>query len=956
MPGQTAGQSLPKLRAILSAVGVAGLVLVANEGGWVKPLQNSLEDFRFWASPRPASDSLVIVQIDPAGISHIGPWPWARGVHAEIIDKLRSMGASDIALDIDFSSPSQPQEDEQLTAALRRAGGTVILPAFKQATFAADGTNAAVASLPIPELAAHSWTASVNVLADADGKVRRIAASDSIGQQTIPALAVMLAGLASEEQSFRIDYGIDPSTFDRMSVSDLLQDKVATHRIKNKKVIVGATAIELRDYLLVPVHGFISGAMFHALAAETLLQNRAPSAPGFNVIAACLALATLLGSSLLARKGWLWTLGAILGAAAAVESLALGLYSLKAVLIDTASIQCLLIGVGLVALVQEIDIGKLNLWLARTEARNLRAVLSQVVTDNFDGIIVADIDGNIEASSAQAAAILALPPHALQAGNLVYETLPEELSKTFAERIEQFRRGRSGDVQPAEFVYNHDGAVRILEYVVTPSRLKSEGGVWRRQLVDRYVACLTFRDITEQRRLEQETFRLARYSQLTGLPNRNLLEERLRRLQQSDGEHARAAVMLLDIDRFRSINRTLGHDYGDMLLRAVASRITSLSGEVKFAAHLGGDDFAVLIDGWSTREELSEITHLLLFAMSQPYTIDMRQLHVSFSAGVFISSSSTRSPIEALMMADNALLAAKQCGGGSCKFHEEAITAKLADRQAIEIDLWPALDKQQFSVSYQPQVNLETNAIVGAEALLRWNHPTRGTISPAEFIPIAEVTGMILPIGRWVLERACRDAAGWPGGCKVAVNLSNLQLTSGDLIGDLKKTLTETDLASERLELEITESVFMQDAPQVIQLMYELKRNGIDLSIDDFGTGYSSLSYLSSFPFNKIKIDKSFVAKLDMSETSRAIVRTIISLAQRIGAGVIAEGVETLEQARILQLLGCRWGQGYYYGRALSADDFHQTLLQNPPGDPSRGASSPAMIPRANAAGNALSG
>jgi diguanylate cyclase (GGDEF)-like protein len=917
-------ERLAALRALLWAIAIAGLALACHGRGWLTPLQYVLEDSRFATSKRSTTGSLVVVQIDPPSISHYGPWPWPRGVHAQIVDELVALGATDIALDIDFSSPSEPQEDEKLAAALRRAGGNVILPAFKQATFATDGAHATIANLPIEILAQDSWPASVNVLADADGKVRRIASFDKIGEQTVPALGVLLAGFPYDQKSFRIDYGIDPSTIDHLSVADLLQHKIEPDRIRGKKVVIGATALELRDYVLVPVHGFISGPLLHAIAAETLLQKRLLRSPDNSWIIASMIVGAILGGVLLARKSWLWTLGSMLGTGALVEIVALWAYEFRSVLVDTSGIQFLFCGISLAALVQEIDLAKINLWLARTETRNLRAVLGRVVTDNFDGIVIADESGVIEASSARAAEILELPTEALAAGKQIRGHVPPELIAAMSDAIEQHRRGTFAAWSPAECILKKASAIRVLEYVVTPSRLESKGAVWRRGLVDQYVACLTFRDITEQRRLEQETFRLARYSELTNLPNRNALHEKLRQPQATP-----LAVMVVDIDRFRSINTTLGHDYGDSLLRAVANRISSCSAEVKFAAHLGGDDFAVLIGDWTTGEELTEIANLFIFAMSQPYAIEMRQLHVSFSAGLFICPAGMSNPIAAVMRADNALLAAKRSGGDTCKFYDEAVTAGVAYHQSLELDLWAALDEGQFNVLYQPQVNLFTNEMIGAEALLRWEHPTRGPISPAEFIPLAELTGMIVPLGRWVLDRACKDAAPWPKGCKIAVNLSARQLSGGgNLINDIDKVLASSGLASERLELEVTEGVFMQSAAHIVEAMSALQRRGISLSLDDFGMGYSSLSYLSNFPFNKLKIDKSFIAEIDRSETSRAIVKTIISLAQRINVSVIAEGVETLEQVKILQLLGCREGQGFYYSRPQTAQTVAQMLSQ----------------------------
>lgn len=926
MTKPTSEEWLAIARGLLSAITVASFVLICQLGGWLKPLQFVLEDLRFSASPRAASDSLVIVQIDPASISYVGRWPWPRGVHAQVIDKLIALRAKDIAIDIDFSSPSTPSEDTKLAEALRRAGGNVILPAFKQATFASNGMNSTVAKLPIGLFAEQSWIANVNVLSDADGKVREMTPSDTVDGQTIPALAVMLGGFSFNEKRFRIDYGIDPSTIDRVSVAELLQNKVAADRISNKKVIVGATAIELRDYVLVPVHGFISGPLFHAVATETLLQNRILHDPGLYLSLAFLAAAAVLGGALLARRKLLSAISVLLTAAAAVEATALFLYSRDALLIDTSGIQCLFVGFGLIALLQEIDLSKINLGLVMTEARNLRAVLAQVVTDNFDGIIIVDEAGLIEASSERAGEILNVPRRNLEVGRHIENCLPIEFRHALEEAIDQFRQGAWRGLPPAECLLTSANGVRVLEYVVTPSRLQRRVAAWRRHVVDRHVACLTFRDITEQRQLEQETFRLARYSELTGLPNRHSLYEKVNELLRKGNDPL--AIMVLDVDRFRTINTTLGHKYGDTLLQAVANRLTSLSGEVRMAAHLGADDFALILGGWTRSEELSEIANLIIFAMSQPYSIGMRQLHLSLSAGVFVFTERTESPLEAAMMADNALLAAKQSGGGTCKFHQEEITAKVAHRQAIEIDLWLALEKKQFEVLYQPQVDLFANRIIGAEALLRWNHPSRGQIPPSEFIPIAEVTGMIIPLGRWALQKACCDAAAWRPDCKVAVNLSVQQLLSGNLISDVEDALQISGLSREQLELEVTEGVFIHDTHQAIDAMQRLRHHGIKVSLDDFGTGYSSLSYLSSFPFNRLKIDKSFVSMLHESATARAIVTTIVTMAQRIKIGVIAEGIETAEQVRILRLLGCREGQGFYYGEPQAAERFALALLQ----------------------------
>lgn len=915
------------LRGWFSAVTLAALVFLTSQADVFAPIRHGLEDLRFDIFRRSATDSILLVQIDSPSIEKLGTWPWRRSIHAAIVDKLVALGARDIALDVDFSSPSVPSEDAKLADALARAGNGIILPAFKQAVSRTGGSTSISTSLPIPSLAAHSWIAGINVVADKDGRVRHMPVAEHIGDQDIPALSVMLAGLPSGQRDIMIDYGIDPSTIDQMSVADLLDGKIDPQRVRGRKVIVGANALELRDYVLVPVYGYISGSMFHALATETLLQHHLLKPGGQSMTAVLLALGILAGGALLSRRGWLSTLATLGAISLSAEFFGLVLYKSHDILVDTSGLQVLIAGYCIVAILQEIDFNKINLWLARAEARNLKSVLSQVVTDNFDGIVVADENGIIEASSQHAAAILCLPPDSLNPGRQIADHLPGEFSSAVANAIKLYRANSWIRQRPRELVHPMVGnTARILEYVVTPSLLKVKSDGWRRQLVNRYVACLTYRDKTEERHLEQETFRLAHFSELTNLPNRNSLQEKLSPLLPPLAASPGVALMVLDIDRLQSINTTLGHDFGDLLIQTVAARLAGLSANIDYVAHLGGDDFAVLLTGWSTRQEVAEIAELLLVAMSQPYGIDIRRVQLSFSAGVVVCGLQVSDPVGALIMADNALLIAKQAGGGICKFHEEVVAAKVAHRQSLEIDLWTALDKRQFSLHYQPQFDLGSGEIVGAEALLRWDHPVRGPIPPGEFIPLAEVTGLISPLGNWVLEKACADATTWPEPITVAVNLSARQFPRNPLAMHVKRALERTGLPASRLELEVTESVFMHDVDRARSTMQELQQMGISLSLDDFGTGYSSLSYVSTFPFNKLKIDRSFIATLNENETARGIVKTILSLAQHIKMRVIAEGIETKEQMNALRALGCREGQGYLLGEPQTTEQFANLL------------------------------
>jgi diguanylate cyclase (GGDEF)-like protein len=917
-------EGLARFRAIACAAALLSLVGAAHAFGALDSIRYLLEDIRFTAS-RQASDSILIVQIDSRSIAEMGAWPWPRATHARLLDALTASGVQDIALDIDLSSPSSPADDAKLARALQRAAGNVILPAFKQAA-PANGASAIVQNLPIPLFAEHAWIASVNVRADRDGKVREIAAADVLKGEVVPTLAVMLAGHASTSQDLRIDYGISPANIDRVSAADVINNKIAPDRIQGKKVIIGATAVELRDFVLVPRYGFISGPVFHAIAAETLLQDRSLRSPGAATMIGLLCAIGLLSAGLLGRNNWLSTIAWVGAGSAAIEIAAVLLYVHLAYQIDTSALQCMLWGTGILSLLGEIDLSRIRILLARLEAGNLRSILAQVINDNSHGIIIVDENGTIEVSSAQAAALLGLGT--LTVGQDIRQCLPIDLSSAVMDALCSFRDGQVVKQRPTECVLTAGGSIRILEYLITPSRVRRRKSALGKKLIERHVACLMFRDITEQRQLEQETFRLAHFDQLTGLPNRNALENRLSAHLRSEETAKNLAVMLLDIDRFRSINQTLGHDYGDMLLRAVATRLSSVVANIKFAAHLGGDDFALLIGDGATREEFAEIANLIVIALNQPYTIDRRQLHISFSAGAYICSPRTTDALEAVMLADNALLAAKQSGGGICAFHDEATATRLAKRQELELELWNALDQRQFTLVYQPQVMMTTGRIIGVEGLLRWNHPVRGLMSPADFIPIAEVTGLILPLGRFALEQACRDAAQWSLPCKVAVNLSVLQFSRADLLGEVESALAQSGLPATQLELEVTEGALLQDTAHAARIMHALEALGITFSIDDFGTGYSSLVYLARLPFHRLKLDSSFVAKLESGEKERAIVATVAALARQMNLELIAEGVENMEQASILRLLGYRVAQGYWFGRPQTSSQLEQLLRE----------------------------
>ncbi len=429
-------------------------------------------------------------------------------------------------------------------------------------------------------------------------------------------------------------------------------------------------------------------------------------------------------------------------------------------------------------------------------------------------------------------------------------------------------------------------------------------------------------DLTEQRKSEADAARLALYDGLTELPNRTMMRKTLENLLHADqSRQANCALFMLDLDRFKNVNDTLGHPVGDALLKQVSQRLARVVGASGQVGRIGGDEFMVLIPEVVDRLQLTQLSESIVSRLSLPYTIDDCSVQIGATIGIALSPLDGDNSDELTRNADLALYAAKAAGKGVHRFYQPEMHAIADDRRFIENDLRDVLTTNQLSVVYQPVVNAQSEAIIGFEALLRWNHPTRGWVPPSEFIPIAEEIGLISRIGDWVVRTACAEAASWPDHLRIAVNLSPLQFASPGLSATIISALADSGISPDRLEIEITEGVFLNESPETERIFARLSSIGVRIVLDDFGTGYASLGYLKRVPFSKIKIDQSFVRGA-ASEGSRnmAIIRAIVGLAESLDMETVAEGVETLEEIEFIRTLGCTQIQGYIFGQPIDAD------------------------------------
>ncbi|MET0531030.1 MAG: EAL domain-containing protein [Microvirga sp.] len=436
----------------------------------------------------------------------------------------------------------------------------------------------------------------------------------------------------------------------------------------------------------------------------------------------------------------------------------------------------------------------------------------------------------------------------------------------------------------------------------------------------------TYEDITERRQAESQIAYMAHHDALTDLANRVLFREQLdHALVEAQRQKLLVGVLCLDLDRFKDVNDSLGHETGDTLLQAVAARLRSCIRSQDVVARLGGDEFAILQIA-SDPQECAMLATRICEAIGMPYDLDGQEIVIGTSIGIALASDDNPSPDHLLKQADLALYRAKAEGRGTYRFFEPEMDAELQARRALEMDLRKALPNKEFELFFQPQINIRANEISGFEALLRWRHPERGLVPPGEFIPVAEDIGLIVSVGDWVLEQACMAAMHWPKNIKVAVNLSPVQFRNRTLVQSVGRALARSGLAPERVELEITESVLLQDNDVTIATLHQLRRLGVRIAMDDFGTGYSSLSYLRSFPFDKIKIDQSFVREMSSRADCLAIVRSIAGLGASLGMTTVAEGVETEDQFLQISAAGCTEVQGYYFGRPKPAHELSHSL------------------------------
>ncbi len=889
------GSGLTRFTASVMAGLVFSLTILGlDRCGLSRPLD-------FWLYDRVAErmagappGDVVLVAIDEASLMEIGRWPWPRRVHAELIRRLAARGASAIGVDVIFAEADEADAaGDLLLASAIASAGNVVLPVHSE-----DIGGLRVERGPLPLFAAAvAGLGHVRLIPDGDGQLRRF----SLMEAERPSLPVAMLALAGHRLPEAAEVLLPlPRGVDRVrsiSARDILRGGMPRDLAGNL-VLVGITAAGLAPRMRWPNEPEMSAAEVQAAALATLRQGRVL----YEVGEPWRSLALFaLGICIGIMAGRLRTGRALLGAAlvpAVVMPLLLLIVGHR------------LLPLGTPALASAIVVGAWQVarWVGeRRSLQSHRARAEIALRSIADAVVTTDASGRLDSLNPAAERLLGIPRD-----KLLGQPIEEAVRLLDGEEPAAVSNLLGGRQWSANFTLI-DLAGRHREVKVTAAPMN------RGRL--RTGTVLALSDVTVERQLMREASHRASHDVLTGLPNRSLLLDRLdRALARAKRERRQGAVVMLDLDRFKSVNDALGHAAGDILLQAVAQRLLAAKRDTDTLSRLGGDEFVLMLEGVQHEADALAAAERYRGMLRSPFEADGHALHVTASFGIAMFPRDGIDPDQLLKNADSAMYRAKRALPGSIVFFTDEMNVKAMERLALDRELRQAVDGGEFELHYQPLLAIDHRRLAGVECLIRWRHPTRGLLGPASFVPLAEETGLICEIGRQVLAGSCRQLAHWVAHqptLRLSVNLSVVQLKADDgLVRFIAETMRSLGLDSRHLELEVTESLFLD--PGLAQLsvrIRELTEAGIKLSIDDFGTGYSSLAYLRSFPFDRIKIDRSFVQEVEIDQRAGAIVRSIIGLGHSLGKPITAEGVETEAQLRFLAAERCDEAQGFLLGR-----------------------------------------
>jgi diguanylate cyclase (GGDEF)-like protein/PAS domain S-box-containing protein len=894
-----------KIRRQLILGAIGGIVAVIYLTGALDFVERHLHDFRNGIFSRDASGEIVLVTVDRQSLERLPGWPWPRAYYATVIERLIDAGVTKIAVAIDFSAPADVHNDRRLATVLAHAGpDRVALPVFRQL---GDGDEVEHVVQPLLLFRQHSALASADLWPDQDGLVRSFDAYQNVAGALIPTMPEWLLGEPENQAGNLIDFSIEPDTIPRISFVDVLEGTFDLTQVAGKRVLIGATAVELGDEVSVPRHRLLPGTVLQAVVAETLVQQRVIRTVAGWPVAVLGALMALAVGWLLCRLEWRQGTALVIAAVTLVIGAGVALQLAAAISLHTSPI---LLNILLAALAGQLDRQVSTILAQRLALRRKDALMGRLVDNVFDGIVAFDDRGKV----------------------LSWNRAAEHM---FADSIEQIKGRPLGALLPLlEHGYAVDGTCAPRELLAQRSdgsRFPVEVAVSATDMGGVRMGIAVVRDITK-RKADEELARQALHDSLTGLPNRAYLFNRIGEMTL-DVERSREpfALLMVDLDGFKQINDRFGHRAGDLLLRELAPRLQEPLRRGDVVARLGGDEFAILLSPPTDASAAFAIAGRINHYLRQPLLIEGRCFRLSASIGIALHPQHGCKAGQLLHRADAAMYTAKR-DRLVLALYDPDCEAAMGNDVVLRDELDRAIKQGNLVLHYQAKVDARTLRLVGLEALVRWQHPEYGLLPPDKFIPLAESTDLIRPLTDWVLNAAARQQRLWferGYDLVVAVNLSAKSIRDPQLANRFRAVCQRWGVPPHRMMFEITESSVISDPKWASRVLKRLAKIDCKISLDDFGTGYSSLVHLQTLPISELKIDRSFVAAMSTDQNASTIVRTIVNLAHALGMQVVAEGVEDRATFTRLTVIGCDQIQGYLFGRPRAADDLETSLLES---------------------------
>ncbi|HTU67631.1 MAG TPA: EAL domain-containing protein [Steroidobacteraceae bacterium] len=893
----------------LLALAVFAAVCGLRAGGVLRPYENLLADARAKLLEHEVRSDIVIVEIDAASLATLDRWPWPRRLHADLLKRLAESKPRSVFLDIDFSSASNALDDAVLEGALTHPRDfPVYLPTYFQ--YGGGGDDTLVVNEPLPRFGRQVQLAVVNHVPGADGLTRQWRNAWHMNGARAESVIDLRRSLP-DGTDVVIDYSISPASFTTVRFADVLDGRVPREVFAGKTVFVGATSVDLNDMVAVPVYLSQPGIVVQALATETVNAG-APVVPPEWVSMSLLALVALLMGALYRDR---WRTNLLTFALSVVAVLGLWSYAFVAhrLWLDAAS---LLLTSALMFVAVALRALESQTWKALTFSLGMRrreALLQSVVQSSTDSIICVDEAGIIRTANPAAARLFDCPAY-----ELVDQNISRFITLLAGEGAGARLGALHGTIRECD-ARTVDGDVFPVEISVSRVRNISSGSLGLDG--DRLYTAIV-RDIRERRAQQRKLQHQATHDSLTNLPNRAALLVHLDDALAAQPLPPHVALLLLDLSRFKEVNDTLGHEVGDRVLTEVAQRFQAALGAGGFISRIGGDEFTVVLDTAAGLENIDRTAQALGDCLRTPIDVAGISIEVGVSIGIARFPQDASDAQSLMRHADVAMYVAKR-RGASYEYYDPAHDENTVRRLSLGGELRAAIAGGALDLHFQPQVNLRSGMVESAEALVRWHHPTQGSVSPGEFIAIAESTDLIRPLTEWTLSGALTQIRAWRDRgvhVRIAVNISARILQDTGFPARLAALLETAGVPAASLELEITESAMMVDPTRALRVLQGIDSLGVLVSIDDFGTGYSSLGYLRDLPVHSLKLDKSFVMGMRNNTDDRIIVESTAQMAHALRLELVAEGVESEWEAQFLAAAGYDFAQGFHFARAMPAD------------------------------------